>query len=957
MNKKLLIALGVVGVLLALVLLLGPALFEGPVRDGVVDAANDSLDADLALGDLSISLVRDFPSISVRLDDVSLTGRGEHEGTKLLTLETLDVAVNLSSAFGGAIAIERVALVKPVVRLVRFEEGAPNWEITNSEEPAAPSEPSGMPSLALDQVTIREGAVSYDDAQVGIGMTAEGLEFSGRADLDAALSRAEAVLVVDALGLTQKGRTLLDGSRFALDLSADVDQDAKLLTLAENRIELDSLALGASGTVTLPDEGLNVLDLTLAADTPSIASLISLVPGLAEGALEGMTTDGTLSLTGFAKGPVGGEALPAFGVDLTVVDGSYSHAALAEPLSDIQIDAHIDGPGPALDNVVVDLRAASAKLAGNPLSVTGRASKLMSDQLVDLDARGDIDLEQLGALVPRDHASALAGEVDLDVSWRGSVAKLTQAGYQAPKAKGTIVVQRASWAPEGAQVPLEIPRASMRVTPSTVRLEELAMRAGRTDVRGAGQLDNVLAWALLGEDLVGAVHTKSKVIDLDQLTAAFGPEPEAGGPDTPPVAPEGKAALRLPAGIDVGLNSTADKVVFRGIPMKDARVKARVADQVLRLEDVSVGMLDGRVGLKGLYDSGPIRPLVDLAVELSRIDITSAIDTFPVAEKLAPIARKAVGRVSTELSMDGTLDEAMSLVLDSLDGTGKLVAHSLRIEGSQAMTAISKGLKNARFENARLDGVTALFSVEKGRIDVKPFAMKLGPIDATFGGAHHFDQDIDYDMDLMLPAGEFSGKASAALSSLSRGTPFAGISPKLSDTVKVGVDITGTVTKPIVTLDLQSLAASAGDVLLGTAEQVLDKATEEVEKVVDQGLEVATAQAQAAKDQAYTAASNLKKQAYRAADEGKKQGYRAADRLVGEAGDPIAKLAAQAAATEAKRQADRAFSDAKKKADSAYRDALREADAEYDKAVASGSKTVRSAPSKARGKVKRKKKK
>jgi len=936
-------ALKVAGVLLALLLLglvAASALLAGPLKERILTAANEQLDADLSVGGVSLSLIRSFPSVAVRLSEVAVDGRGPHEGTRLADVGAVRLTVDLASVLGGAIAIEEIRVIDPDVQLVVPEEGAPNWEIAKSG--GSSSEGGGGVDLALEDVRIEGGSFRLDDQLRGLDVALDGIELTADGDLAAARSRANADLAIASVSVEQRGRTLLDGSTVGLALVAEIDQEEGIVTLGDNRLSIDSLALAAKGAVRLPEGGAPDLDLTLEALAPSIASVLSIVPGVADGALAGMTTDGTLTISGFARGPASAESLPALGLDVAVVDGRYTHDALAEPVTDIQVDAHVAGPGGDVDDIVVQVKRAEARLAGNPISVVAEVRELASDLLVDLTAKGDVDLAELGNLVPRDNADELDGDVSLDVAWRGSVNRLGDDGYRAPKARGVVTAKGVSWRPADGELPVEVPTASVRVTPQAFTLDDLQVRAGNTDLSGSGRIDNLLAWALLGEDLVGAVTTSSRRIDLDQLTGAF-----AGGYGSAPAEEKEGGALRLPPGIDLRLSSTADAVVLRGVSMKDARIQARLVEQRLAIEDVSVGVLGGRVGANGTYDALPTQPLVDLALEMARIDIATAVETFPVVEKLAPIARRAVGTVTTELKLNGALDEAMSLILDSLDGQGKLVTQALRVEGSEALGMVAKGLSSSRFDNVQLDGVTALFSVEDGRVKVKPFRFPIGPISAQLGGSHQFDQGIDYDMDLVLPAGEFTGAASRALGSLTKGTPFAGKALGRQDSVKVGVDITGTVTKPKVSLDLQSVAASAGELL----EEVVD---EVIEEAIDVGLGQATAAAEQARTAARRAADQAKDAAYKAADLAKKQAYRAADRLVSEAKDPLAKIAAQAARTEARRAADRAFSDGKKDADSAWRAALKKADAQYDRAVAEGSSAAKAAPSAAKKQVKKK---
>ena len=79
MRRKILAAVGATLSLFLVLAILGPLFFTGQNRDAVLDAAGGQLTADLAVGDVSLSLLRSFPSASVRLADVAITGRGGHD--------------------------------------------------------------------------------------------------------------------------------------------------------------------------------------------------------------------------------------------------------------------------------------------------------------------------------------------------------------------------------------------------------------------------------------------------------------------------------------------------------------------------------------------------------------------------------------------------------------------------------------------------------------------------------------------------------------------------------------------------------------------------------------------------------------------------------------------------------------------------------------------------------------
>ena len=72
--KKSLKISSIVLIVLLTIIILTPILFKGKIIQLVKDQANESLNAKLEFTDLSLSLLRSFPALSVRIDELSLTG-------------------------------------------------------------------------------------------------------------------------------------------------------------------------------------------------------------------------------------------------------------------------------------------------------------------------------------------------------------------------------------------------------------------------------------------------------------------------------------------------------------------------------------------------------------------------------------------------------------------------------------------------------------------------------------------------------------------------------------------------------------------------------------------------------------------------------------------------------------------------------------------------------------------
>ena len=82
--RRILIGVGAFLALLLVLAVLLPLLFGDRIAARVKTAANESLDAKVDWRDQSLGLFRDFPNLSLGLDDLTVVGVGTFEGDTLV---------------------------------------------------------------------------------------------------------------------------------------------------------------------------------------------------------------------------------------------------------------------------------------------------------------------------------------------------------------------------------------------------------------------------------------------------------------------------------------------------------------------------------------------------------------------------------------------------------------------------------------------------------------------------------------------------------------------------------------------------------------------------------------------------------------------------------------------------------------------------------------------------------
>ena len=105
-------------------------MFKDKVITIVKKEANEMLNAKLDFESLDISLFSHFPSASIELNGLTLSGIDDFENDTLVSAESIDVAVNVMSLFSDkGFDVNYVVLDKPSIKAVKLADGRVNWDI------------------------------------------------------------------------------------------------------------------------------------------------------------------------------------------------------------------------------------------------------------------------------------------------------------------------------------------------------------------------------------------------------------------------------------------------------------------------------------------------------------------------------------------------------------------------------------------------------------------------------------------------------------------------------------------------------------------------------------------------------------------------------------------------------------------------------------------------------------
>jgi hypothetical protein len=885
------VAIGVVVILLAVL----PYLFRDKIAARVHAEIAKSVNADVQWSGVGVGLFRNFPNLTFRLNDLMVINQKPFEGDTLVAVRQFRVVLDLASVIrnvtsGAPIVVREVIVDRPVARLSVLQDGTANWDIMK-EQPAEQPDTSKALAVSLRHLGVSDADITFDNLQSDIAAALAGLNVE--LDGDFTQDRFDLGTRVEADDVTVRfaGMTYLDRVAVGLDTDVGADMQAKRFTFDDDRVRLNDLTLAFGGSVALGDTN-TALDLTFSTPSTDFGEILSLVPAVYSKDFENVQASGTMSVSGKVKGDYGPKAFPALAVNAKVENGTFRYPDLPLPARDIALDLAVNNPGGNVDNTVVKLDRFHVVIGKRPVDARLVLSTPVSDPEVQLTAKGAVDLADVSRTVKLQNVKDLAGVVAADFSVHTKKSWVDAAQYDRISASGTLGASHVAASGDALPHPVAVDTALLRFTPRRVELPTLVARVGSSDVRGNGSLENLIGFALRNDVLRGQATVASNKFDLNEWRSD-----------------EESEVIPVPANVDFTLGFSAKQVLYGKLDIANARGKVLVKDQRVTLDGFRMNMLGGGVLANGYYETTDVaKPTFAFDVDVDSVDIPTAFASLATVQKLVPLAKYARGKFSSKLTLDGPLSQNMMPVFDVLSGKGQFTTAGVAIQDFPPLQKLADAIHVEQLRDPVMRAIKAAFTIEKGRLFVKPFDVNVANVAMTVSGSNGLDQSLDYDLALAVPTSLLGSSANQAISKLAANAGRAGVDLGNAAAVSVGVKVTGTITDPSVRPSFTGTASSLKEgVQQAVQTQVETRVTEAKEKV--DSAAIAARQRASAQAEKIIAEAEQRAAAIRAAADSTAARVRSeadvkAKALVDKASNPMLKVAAQAGADKLRREAD-----------------------------------------------------
>jgi hypothetical protein len=802
MLKKILKVTAIVLVVFVAALFAIPFLFKDQIKAKIADAINESVDAKVSFADADLSLFKNFPNAAVGIEKLVIINKAPFEGDTLVSLGELNLKMSIKELFKGKdepLNIQGITSENGLINIIFNKDGVGNFDIAlkDKKEDNKKDDKSSPLSLKIQNYKIENFTFRYIDQGSKIKMVIDSLNHEGTGDFTNSKLDLDTKTTAN-VSLDMDKVNYMKNIKLTLDAILGIDLDQSKYTFKENKALINQLPLEFDGFIQMVKEG-QIYDLKFKTPTSSFTNFLGLIPSAYASSLDGVKTTGEFTVVGFAKGKLTDTTVPAFNIAIASNNASFQYPNLPKSVQNIVIDTKIINETGILNDTYVNLDKLSFRIDQDVFSAKANIRNITVNPLVDAALKGTINLANLSKAYPIKMDKPLAGILKADVTTNFDMASVEKSQYQNIKNAGTMSLSGFKYTDENNKS-MNISTALVEFNPSTINLKQFNATTGKSDIAINGVLENFYGFMFKKQELKGNFNMSSNQLAVDDFMTSG--EPAKAEEKTPAKPAE---AMKIPAFLNCTLNAKATTVLYDNLKLKDVSGKLIIKDEKALLENFKTSIFGGTIGLTGAVSTKSKVPTFDMNLGFNQVDIAQTFTQLDMMKKIAPIAGIINGKLNSTIKLNGNLDaKELTPDLKSISGDllGQLLSTTVNPKNSTVLNSLTSNIKFLDASKLNLNDLKMALTFDDGKVNVKPFDIKYQDIKVTVGGTHGFDQTMNYNLKLDVPAKYLGSEANALIAKMSPAD-----AAKLEN-IPINAIIGGNFSNPKITTDMKSAVTS-----------------------------------------------------------------------------------------------------------------------------------------------------
>jgi hypothetical protein len=508
----------------ALVIVLIAILYynQGALVQKALAMANENFKGRIALKESRISPFRNFPNVSIDMQDVCIFEDKKTGSKPIVKLDHLFVDFDAQKMIEGKYRINDIEANGGNLYIVQDTTG--DFNITRAFEPAVADTSTAIDTsvfrLSLKKIKLKDIHVTKINEANKLKITGKFKEMNasfrmGRKNIKASVD-GHCVLTV----IKDKDTTFIRDKDISIDASVRYSNKYDMLTINKSTIKLEEVPFKMEGLMLMKDDV--YMDMKFSGEKSDFNLLFAFLPDDLAQYMKRYQSKGLLYFDAAVKGMVSRGQQPAITADFGCKNGFFKNSSYNRKLENLAFTGYFTN-GPKRDITTFEVGLLDVFALPEQGDVQGNiVMRNFADPTVNMDVSTDFDLEYLAQFLQLPELKDMSGQVKLKVHYdelvdiaapKNTFAKLKQG------VDSELRIRNLSFKMPGYPHMIKNLNLSAEMKRKELNIDECTAKVGGSDISIKGSVSNLPELLHFSKKKVNiALAISSKKLDVKELT-------------------------------------------------------------------------------------------------------------------------------------------------------------------------------------------------------------------------------------------------------------------------------------------------------------------------------------------------------------------------------------------------------------------------------------------------------
>jgi len=701
-------------------------------KDKIINAfyakANTYLTTPVQVGSTELSLIRNFPLLSITLNQVRIED-SHPEPFTLLAADRIAFSFDALEAWNGNFEILKLEIENSVTNIRYDKKGESNFRVLR--DTSANKESSIR--FRIKNFSAKQTEVVYEDFQSNHKHHYTSEKIRSEIDYSSDVYAIKASGDLGVILINLDGLQLLQNKKFTANTYIELNPTDESFDVRSAVLETGNARFSVEGFY---DFGASSrVDLSIISEGSDVKAITPLLPNSVVQALAPYQSTGNVSFKLRISGIPGTRKGLLVTSDFSCRNASFTHPETGFTLDSLFAEGIFSGTTGDQSQNELALKNISGRL--NRRSFNANLSvRDLNNPFIDTEFNGAIDHIALERLLPDSLFSNVEGSLNADFKLSGFWEDLkSRSTARRAKANGSILFNNVSFNYRNKNQKFIRWSGSMALKDSDINLENLKGSLGRSDLLLNGKIINALPFILQdNQDLGLDIKLGGAFLDMDEiLNFAFGEDSE------------GEYDFKISPRLRLKMFYLYDRFHYKKFSLRSITGQMRVEDQVADFSGNHFSAMGGTLDFDGTIDAAvPGRVGVQTDIHLSHINIDSIFYVFEDFKQEFITQKHLKGLIDADLLINATLDRKLDLIPKDLNADISFLIRRGELNNFEPIYALNKYLDDEGLRKLRFGDLKNDILIRDRTILIPKMEIKSNLTVIELSGSHTFDQHIDY---------------------------------------------------------------------------------------------------------------------------------------------------------------------------------------------------------------------